>query len=81
MARAEPRLSYENVLQILELSRQFAATSTLADMLDTVLSAATRILDADSGSIWLYDETRDRLRMRIPQTAQPIETKTCRQVE
>ncbi len=54
MAQEFDHLSFGNLSRILKISREFAGTAELEVMLESVLASAIEILQADSGSIWLY---------------------------
>lgn len=51
--------------QILEVTRKLAAPFDLDTMLREVVDAARNILDADRGTVFLYDEQSDELVVRV----------------
>ncbi|MGH8224252.1 MAG: PP2C family protein-serine/threonine phosphatase, partial [Woeseiaceae bacterium] len=51
--------------RILEVTRKLAAPFDLDTMLAEVVEASRSILDADRGTVFLYDETADELVMRV----------------
>lgn len=58
--------------QILDVTRKLAAPFDLATMLSEVVVAAKRVLDADGGSLWLYDKEHDELVMRVATGMAPV---------
>lgn len=51
----------EALSQILDVSRQIALTQDLNQLLTLVVEAARNVLDADRGSVFLYDESNEEL--------------------
>lgn len=51
--------------QILEVTRKLAAPFDLDTMLNEVVAASLNILDAERGTIFLYDEETDELVVRV----------------
>jgi phosphoserine phosphatase len=51
--------------QILEVTRKLAAPFDLDTMLNEVVDAARNILDAERGTIFLYDEENDELEVKV----------------
>ncbi|MGB5165368.1 MAG: SpoIIE family protein phosphatase [Woeseiaceae bacterium] len=51
--------------EILEVTRKLAAPFDLDTMLSEVVNAARRILDADRGTVFLYDQARHELTVRV----------------
>jgi phosphoserine phosphatase len=51
--------------QILEVTRKLAAPFDLDTMLNEVVAASLSILDADRGTVFLYDEATDELVVRV----------------
>ena len=51
--------------QILEVTRKLAAPFDLDTMLAEVVDASRKILDADRGTVFLYDESTDELLVRV----------------
>ncbi len=66
-------LSSDGLLRILELTKQLAAPFDLSSMLNEVLLAGLDLLEADSGSLWLYYEEEDVIRMHLPDVTPVIE--------
>ncbi len=73
MAQEFDHLSFGNLSRILEIPREFAGTAELEVMLESVLALAIEILQADSGSIWLYKPERNKLMMELPAVDPVIE--------
>jgi len=61
MADMQPQLQAEALHQILEVTRKLAAPFDLDTMLSEVVNASRSILDADRGTVFLYDEDTDEL--------------------
>jgi phosphoserine phosphatase len=68
-------LPSERLLRILDLTKKLAAPFDLSSMLDEVLQAGLDVLDADSGSLWLYHEEDERILMHLPVVDPPIAVK------
>src|SRR5210317_942977 len=51
--------------QILEVTRKLAAPFDLDTMLSEVVDAAREVLDADRGTVFLYDDQSDELVVRV----------------
>jgi len=62
----------EALTQILDVTRKLAAPFDLATMLTEVVRAAKRVLDADGGSLWLYEKDHNELVMRVAMGMEPI---------
>ena len=58
--------------RILEVTRKLAAPFDLDTMLSEVVDAARNILDADRGTVFLYDEAADELVIRVGTDIEPI---------
>ncbi|HKI73646.1 MAG TPA: SpoIIE family protein phosphatase [Pseudomonadales bacterium] len=56
-----------SLVHVLEITRKLAGHFELKDMVFEVLDAAKAVLQADSGSVWLLDETTGRLDMYLPE--------------
>jgi len=65
-------LPAEDLERILEVTRKLAAPFDLTVMLREVVDAARGILDADLGSVWLYDAANDELVMTVALDMEPI---------
>ena len=72
---AEPntsQLMQDRLLRILELTQKLAQPHDLSSMLEQVLEAGLDVLQAESGSLWLYDAARNVINMHLPVLATPI---------
>lgn len=63
---AASNLPSERLLRILELTQKLAAPYELSNMLGEVLQAGLDVLQADSGSLWLYDAASETIGMHLP---------------
>lgn len=68
----EPKLETQALRRILEVTRKLAAPFDLDTMLSEVVDAARNILDADRGTVFLYDEESDELVIRVATGIDPI---------
>ncbi|HBG65214.1 MAG TPA: phosphohydrolase [Treponema sp.] len=59
--------SEEKLQQIAEIRQQLSQIKDVDILLENILSAARRIVNADAGSIYEYDESQNRLRIRYSQ--------------
>ena len=59
-------LPNEGLLRILELTQKLSGRFSLDYMLTEVLQAGLDVLQADSGSLWLYNAEDDTIEMRLP---------------
>ena len=66
------RLETEALNQILEVTRKLAAPFDLDMMLTEVVNAARSILNAERGTVFLYDEDTDELVARVATSLEPI---------
>ncbi len=66
------QLETQALRQILEVTRKLAAPFDLDTMLSEVVDAARSILDADRGTVFLYDEESEELVIRVATGMQPI---------
>lgn len=57
---------------LLEVTRHLAAPFDLETMLAEVISAAKQILDAERGTVWLYDEDSDGLILQVATGIAPV---------
>ena len=62
----------DELTQILDVTRKLAAPFDLATMLAEVVLAAKSVLDAESGSLWLYEKDKHELVMRVAMGMEPI---------
>ena len=65
-------LLHHRLLRILELTQKLAQPHDLSSMLEQVLEAGLDVLQAESGSLWLYDASNNVINMRLPVLASPI---------
>ncbi|HVF34194.1 MAG TPA: SpoIIE family protein phosphatase [Candidatus Saccharimonadia bacterium] len=65
-------LTQEELHWILEVTRRLAAPCDLATVLSEVLDAATGVLDAEAGTVWLYDPTTNELVLQVSNDLEPI---------
>lgn len=72
MAINRPRLEVHALNQILEVTRKLAAPFDLDTMLSEVVNAARSILNADRGTVFLFDEARDELFIKVATGLDPI---------
>lgn len=59
-------LSDGSVARILDVTQKLAQPLDLLDMLAEVVAAGESVLDADKGTLWLYEEGAGDLAMRVP---------------
>ena len=64
--------STSDLRKILEVTRKLAAPYDLDTMLTEVVNASREILDAERGTVFLYDETTDELVVRVGTDLQHI---------
>jgi phosphoserine phosphatase len=72
---AEPRpggLTHDELRWILGVTRKLAAPFDLNSMLEEVVDAAKGVLDAEGGTVWLYDPERDQLVLQVARGLDPI---------
>lgn len=62
----DDRLPPDRLLRILELTQRLAAPHELSDMLEEVLHAGLDVLQAEMGSLWLYDPASETIEMQFP---------------
>ncbi|HSN99353.1 MAG TPA: GAF domain-containing protein, partial [Candidatus Nanopelagicales bacterium] len=60
------------LLSLLEVSRQLAAQHQLDDVLELILHTGGEVLDADRGTIFLYDAARQELYSRVATSSDKI---------
>lgn len=65
MERTSTRLQVRELEQILEVTRKLAAPFDLNTMLSEVVDSARRVLQADRGTVFLYDKETDELEMAV----------------
>jgi sigma-B regulation protein RsbU (phosphoserine phosphatase) len=66
------QLSTHDMEAILRVTRGLAAPFDLATMLGEVVSAAKQVLDAERGSVWLYDAAANELVLEVATGIKPI---------
>lgn len=67
-----PRLGPTELAELLEVTRKLAAPFELSTMLSTVVDAGRRVLRADRGSVFLYDEAKHELALTVATQLEPI---------
>ena len=65
MSRKAAQLETASLNQILDVTRKLAAPFDLDTMLTEVVNAARAILDADRGTVFLYDDERNELFIKV----------------
>ena len=65
-------LSARDLEPILAVAAKLAAPFDLETMLAEVVDAATRVLGADRGSVWLYDRDADELVLHVAHEIVPV---------
>jgi phosphoserine phosphatase len=72
-ARVNQRgLSARDMEAILAVTSKLAAPFDLRTMLSEVVSAAKQVLNADGGSVWLYDAATDELLLEVATGVEPL---------
>lgn len=72
MTERQAALEADALHRILEVTRKLAAPFDLDTMLSEVVNASRSILDADRGTVFLYDEATDELAIRVATGMEPI---------
>ena len=65
-------LSARDMAPILAVARNLAAPFDLVTMLAEVVKAATQVLNADRGTVWLYDAEADQLVLLVATGIDPV---------
>ena len=65
-------LSIHDMEAILRVTRGLAAPFDLTTMLGEVVNAAKQVLDAERGSVWLYDAAANELVLEVATGIQPV---------
>jgi sigma-B regulation protein RsbU (phosphoserine phosphatase) len=65
-------LSQKSLIRLIELTRKLATPYELQELLHEVLDSSKAMLEADSGSLWLYEATTDSLEMQVPAFDIPV---------
>jgi phosphoserine phosphatase RsbU/P len=61
-----------NIEPLLAVTRRLAAPVDLTTMLQEVVAAATEVLEAERGSVWLYDRAAHELVLQVSTGLQPV---------
>lgn len=69
---ARQGLDQDQLRWILGVTRKLAAPFDLNTMLEEVVDAAKGVLDAEGGTVWLYDAMSDQLVLRVARGLDPI---------
>jgi phosphoserine phosphatase RsbU/P len=72
MSPSQRHLSVPDMEAILAVTAKLAAPFDLMSMLSEVVSAAKQVLQADRGSVWLYDADADQLVLEIATGIAPV---------
>ncbi|GMR17155.1 MAG: hypothetical protein BMS9Abin32_214 [Gammaproteobacteria bacterium] len=72
MADSQAAIQAQALRQILEVTRKLAAPYDLDTMLTEVVNASRDILDAERGTVYLYDEQRHELVVRVATDMDPL---------
>jgi phosphoserine phosphatase RsbU/P len=70
--RVSRGLSAQDLAPILAVARNLAAPFDLMTMLAEVVNAAKQVLNADRGTVWLYDSQTDELVLQIATGVEPL---------
>jgi len=62
----------EELTRVLDVTRKLAARFDLATMLTEVVRAAEAVIEAEGGSLWLYEKERHELVMRVATGMEPV---------
>lgn len=62
----------DELTRVLDVTRKLAARFDLATMLTEVVRAAEAVIEAEGGSLWLYEKERHELVMRVATGMEPI---------
>ena len=73
---AQRPLSVYDMEAILRVTRGLAAPFDLTTMLGEVVSAAKQVLDAERGSVWLYDAATNELVLEVATGIRPVRVPT-----
>ena len=70
---AVPRtIGPDELTRVLDVTRKLAARFDLATMLTEVVRAAEAVIEAEGGSLWLYEKERHELVMRVATGMEPV---------
>lgn len=62
----------DELTRVLDVTRKLAARFDLATMLTEVVRAAEAVIEAEGGSLWLYDKEHNEVVMRVATGMEPI---------
>jgi len=62
----------DKLTRVLDVTRKLAARFDLATMLTEVVRAAEAVIEAEGGSLWLYDKDRNEVVMRVATGMEPV---------
>ena len=62
----------EELTRVLDVTRKLAARFDLATMLTEVVRAAEAVIEAEGGSLWLYEKDRHEVVMRVATGMEPM---------
>ncbi len=62
----------EELTRVLDVTRKLAARFDLATMLTEVVRAAEAVIQAEGGSLWLYEKERNEVVMRVATGMEPL---------
>jgi phosphoserine phosphatase len=62
----------EELTRVLDVTRKLAARFDLATMLTEVVRAAEAVIEAEGGSLWLYEKERHEVVMRVATGMEPL---------
>jgi phosphoserine phosphatase len=62
----------EELTRVLDVTRKLAARFDLPTMLTEVVRAAEAVIEAEGGSLWLYEKDRHELVMRVATGMEPV---------
>jgi phosphoserine phosphatase len=62
----------DELTRVLDVTRRLAARFDLATMLTEVVRAAEAVIEAEGGSLWLYEKERNEVVMRVATGMEPI---------
>jgi len=62
----------DELTRVLDVTRKLATRFDLATMLTEVVRAAEAVIEADGGSLWLYDKDRNEVVMRVATGMEPL---------
>lgn len=72
MTSSHKMLSAQDLAPLLEVTRRLAEPFDLMTMLAEVIKAAKLVLDAERGTVWLYDQGADELVLQVATDIAPV---------